>query len=108
LPVVNNDDKGEFEEKPLTKISVDEAEILVKDGATLVDVRSKQEYDEKHISGAVNIQYTDIHAVAGEYLRDKNDVIIVYCSTGKRSSQAKRSLDYLGYKNVMYLGGVKL
>ena len=52
--------------------------------------------------------YTEIHAVAGDFLKDKTRPVIVYCSTGKRSLQAKTSLDYLGYEKVYYLGGIKL
>ncbi|MGN0149782.1 MAG: rhodanese-like domain-containing protein [Clostridia bacterium] len=106
--VINRDDKGEFKAKPLNKISMEEAQKLILDGAYLVDVRSRQEYDEKHLDRAINIPYTDIHATAGNFLKDKSKPVLVYCATGKRSFQAKTSLDYLGYDNVYYLGAVKL
>ncbi|MGN0180904.1 MAG: rhodanese-like domain-containing protein [Candidatus Ornithomonoglobus sp.] len=107
-PVINRDDKGEFKPKPLNKISLDETSVLLKNGAYLVDVRSQSEYEERHLNGAINLPYTDIHAIAGIFLKDKTKPVIVYCATGKRSFQAKTSLDYLGYENVYYLGGVRV
>lgn len=105
-PVINKDDKGEVNEKPLHKITMDEARELMQNGAALVDVRDGEEYAKSHLDGAINIPYMDIHAIAGNYLKDKSQPVIVYCATGKRSSQAKTSLDYLGYENVYYLGGI--
>ena len=87
-------------------ITLKQARQLMKNGACLVDVREADEYRKKHIENAINVPYTDIHAIAGDFLKDKNSDIIVYCMTGKRSFQAKQSLDYLGYKNVYFLGGL--
>lgn len=106
--LINKDDKGEFEQKPINKISLDEMKRLVNNGAYLVDVRTEEEYKLSHLDRAINVAYTDIHAVAGNYLSDKTKPVIVYCTTGKQSMQAKTSLDYLGYEKVYYLGGVKL
>lgn len=101
-------DKNEIFQKTVIKISMTEAEELMKRGAYLIDVRERHEYAEKHIDGAINIPYTDIHAIAGHFISDKTKDIIVYCSTGKRSSQAVTSLRYLGYENIYYLGGIKM
>lgn len=95
-----------FDEKPLRKISGGEAVRLMEQGAVLVDVRTAQEYSVKHLDGAINIPYTEIHAMAETVLKDRISPVIVYCATGKRSLQAKQSLDYLGYTGVYYLGGV--
>lgn len=91
----------------LEKISMGKAEELIKNGALLFDVRSREEYSESHLGGALNAPYTDIHVLTG-LAPDKEQNIIVYCSTGKRSSQAKYTLNYMGYKNVYYLGGIEL
>lgn len=85
-------------------VTLEQAEQLVKNGAILVDVREHGEYIKKHMKNAINVPYTDIHATAGDILKDKDVNIVLYCMTGKRSSQAKQSLDYLGYKNVYRLG----
>ena len=68
----------------------------------ILDVRTKEEYDESHVKDAVNIPYdlidesTDI---------DKNFIIFVYCKSGKRADIAKEKLESLGY-NVYNLGGI--
>lgn len=106
--IENKDDRGEFGISSLSPITMAEVQELLAKGAQLIDVRSPQEYEERHLAGAVNIPYMDIHAIAGNFIKDKQTDVIVYCTTGKRSSQAKRSLDYLGYEHVHYLGGVDL
>lgn len=106
ISVTNKDDKGEWKLPPLVKISQEEAERLCKNEAQLVDVRGKDEYEAKHLDGAINIYYADVHSISHWYL-DKKKPVIVYCATGKRSAQAKRSLDYLGYE-AYWLGGVEL
>lgn len=66
----------------------------------LLDVRSVQEYKEGHITGAVNIPVYDLKQKAKDMLRDKNTVIIAYCSAGIRSRKAIKILMKLGYKNL--------
>lgn len=98
----------EFKEPDrLEKISMDKAEELIKNGAVLFDVRSADEYAKGHLDGALNAPYTDVHVLTG-LAPDKGQNVIVYCTTGKRSSQAKYTLEHMGYKNVYYLGGIEL
>ncbi len=104
--IKNKEDKGEFEFKPIEKISLQQALQMQSSGAYLVDARSPEEYEKGHLCGAINIPYTDIHGLAKEMLKDKNRKVIVYCATGKRSEQSHISLDYLGY-DVYYLGGIE-
>jgi rhodanese-related sulfurtransferase len=85
-------------------VTSSEASSLIKDGAILVDVRTKEEYDEKHITGAVNIPLSEIEDGNIEY--DKNTAIIVYCRSGNRSSSAAKKLIALGYTNVYDLGSI--
>ena len=96
---------NEFEERPFQKITLDGVENLIKKSAVLVDVRTVAEYGSGHLNGAINLPYTDIHAEAARFLTDKSVPVIVYCATGKRSTQAAKSLQYMGYKNVYYLEG---
>lgn len=83
----------------------DKTELLNR-GALLVDVRSSQEFEKTHLSGAINIPYADIYLNASKFLPDKDQAIIVYCATGKRSVMAKERLDHMGYRNVYFLGGI--
>ena len=92
----------------IERISVDKAKELIADGAILLDVRSADEYKNGHLYGAINAPYTEIHVAVSSLVPDKEQNIIVYCATGKRSSQAKYTLNYMGYKNVYYLGGIEL
>lgn len=101
--VLNKHDKGEHVWKPVQWIDISDVEQLLAEGAMLVDVREEEEYDEKHLPGAINVPYTGIHATAKEKLRDKKQPLILYCATGKRSSQAKQSLEYLGYERIYLL-----
>lgn len=66
----------------------------------LLDVRSKQEYDEGHLPGAINISVYDLPYKAEKELKNKNCIIIAYCSAGIRSRKAVNILRKLGYKNL--------
>jgi rhodanese-related sulfurtransferase len=80
---------------------VDYAE-LVKQGALVVDVRSKGEYAGGHIKGSINIPVDQINTNTGRL--DKNKVIITCCASGMRSGAAKNILKSKGYTQV-YNGG---
>ena len=66
----------------------------------IIDVRTKEEYDEGHVVDSVNIPYDEINE---ESNLDKNKIIFVYCKSGNRSSIAFSKLDSLGF-NVYDLG----
>lgn len=87
-------------------ITEQKKERLMRNGAILVDVRSRQEFKKMHLDGSVNIPYADIYLNVGKVLPDTERPIIVYCATGKRSCMAKERLDFMGYKNVYYMGGI--
>lgn len=102
-PVKDCGVEEEWKEKPLEKISLHEVMELAAKGAALVDVRTAEEYERRHLKGAVNLPYTDIHGQAPSVLTDKKRPVIVYCATGKRSAQAAGSLNCLGYEKVYCL-----
>ncbi len=72
----------------------------------LLDVRTKEEYVERHIPGSMLIPVDRLESVAEEQLTDKNATIIVYCRSGRRSAIAAQALADLGYRNVYDLGGI--
>ena len=76
---------------------------LVKQGALILDVRSKGEYSSGHIQGSVNIPVEQLGNNLGK-LKDKNKTIITCCASGMRSASAKGILTSNGYQNV-YNGG---
>ena len=71
----------------------------------VIDVRSKGEYDSGHVLDSINIPHYEIRNKIGEFVKDKNTPINVYCAAGSRSSSAKSVLIDLGYANVANLGG---
>ena len=83
-------------------------EILKNRNAYLIDVRSIQEYKEGHLNGAINIPVFEIERKIEEVVKNKETDIIVYCSSGGRSRQAKEILDRLCFKNVYNLKATNL
>ena len=75
-------------------INIKEFEQKIKNGAVVVDVRSNLEYDEGHIDGAISLPEYDINIEnTNKTLPDKNETILVYCSTGERSKKAKQNIE---------------
>ena len=82
-------------------------EKIINEGAVLVDVRTQEEYDEAHIDGAILLTLDSIDENSILNVVDsKDDVIIVYCKSGNRSSQALEKLKSLGYEKVYDLGAM--
>ena len=72
----------------------------------ILDVRSQEEFDQGHIPGAILIPDTEIEARAEKELHDKDQLILVYCRSGRRSKLAAESLVKLGYTNIREFGGI--
>jgi phage shock protein E len=83
--------------------SVDLAD-LAKQGAIILDVRSKGEYASGHIKGSINISVDQLGKNLSQ-LKDKNKPIITCCASGMRSASAKSLLKSNGYTNVHNGGG---
>ena len=83
--------------------SVDYAD-LVKQGAVILDVRSKGEYSGGHIKGSINVSVDTLSSNLAK-LKDKNKTIITCCASGMRSASAKSILKSNGYTNVYNGGG---
>ncbi len=76
---------------------------LVKEGALIIDVRTKAEFSTGHIKGSINIPLDRIDANIAK-LKNKNQVIITCCASGSRSRVAQSGFKTRGYANV-YNGG---
>ena len=72
----------------------------------ILDVRTKEEYDQGHISGALLLPNTDIAKKAADALPDKDVPILVYCRSGNRSKSASEDLISMGYTQVYDFGGI--
>jgi len=77
---------------------------LVKQGAIILDVRSKLEYDGGHINGSLNIPVDQLSKNLAK-LKDKGKPIITCCASGGRSASAKSILQSNGYTQVHNGGG---
>ena len=75
-------------------------------GYIILDVRTQEEYDEAHIPGAIVIPNTELEARAESELPDKDQMILVYCRSGRRSRLAAEILVELGYTNIYEFGGI--
>ncbi|MDL2225010.1 rhodanese-like domain-containing protein [Eubacteriales bacterium OttesenSCG-928-M02] len=75
------------------------------EGAVLLDVRSKDEYQNGHVPGSKNIDVGEI-AKASLVISDKATPLFVHCLSGARSSKAVNALKNMGYTNVKDIGGI--
>jgi len=89
-------------------ITAEEAKAIMDsgEGYIVLDVRTREEYDEGHIPGAVLVPNTEIEERAEENLPDKDQLILVYCRSGRRSKMAAEILAELGYTNIREFGGI--
>ena len=89
-------------------ITAEEAKRIMdnEEGYIILDVREQDEYDAGHIPGAILIPYTQIGEKANEMLPDKDQLILVYCRSGRRSKIAAEALAELGYTNIKEFGGI--
>ena len=74
-------------------------------GATIVDVRTPEEFEEEHFPNALNISVEQVQDRLAEF-GDKNNPVIVYCASGSRSAYAARALKMAGFKDVINAGGL--
>lgn len=71
----------------------------------LLDVRSKQEYQQGHINGAINISYDLLTEKSGLIDADKDQEIIIYCRSGRRAQVAYQTLQQKGFTQLIMLQG---
>ena len=79
--------------------------FMKKNNVYLIDIRSKQEYEEGHLDGAINISLYNIEKEIEKVVKNKSSKVILYCSSGSRSKKAKKILEDLGYNEVYNLEG---
>jgi rhodanese-related sulfurtransferase len=72
----------------------------------ILDVRTREEYEQGHIPGALLIPNTEIRERAERELQDKDQLILVYCRSGNRSKKASQILVELGYTRIREFGGI--
>ena len=100
--------KENEQEAVYMNITAEEAKQIMdtEEGYLILDVREQDEFDAGHIPGAILIPYTQIEEKADEMLPDKDQLILVYCRSGRRSKIAADALAELGYTNIKEFGGI--
>ena len=86
-----------------TTITENEAKPLMENNAVIIDVRSETEFASGYIDGALNVPVNNISSLVDTI--NKDTVIILYCASGMRSSNAAKTLVELGFTNVYNLDG---
>lgn len=76
---------------------------LIKDDILLLDIRTKEEYEEKNIPNSINIQLNDLLYNIDEIEEYKNKKVVVYCRSGHRSITACNLLSMEGFTNLYNL-----
>ena len=99
---------AQSEESTYRQVNAEEADSMMEEesGYLILDVRTAEEYSEKHIPGAINIPNETIGTEDIPELPDKEQLILVYCRSGNRSKQASEKLVKLGYTNIVEFGGI--
>ena len=100
--------KENAREAMYVNITAQEAKTIMdtEQGYVILDTRTREEYDQGHIPGAIQISHDEITEKAEEVLTDKDQLILVYCRSGRRSKIAAEALVELGYTNIKEFGGI--
>ena len=90
------------------QISQDEARLLMAESEDriILDVRTKEEYTEGHIPGAICVPNETIGTEMPKELPEKEQLILVSCRSGNRSKKAAEKLVKIGYTNIKEFGGI--
>lgn len=102
------EESTETSELTYTIVSAEQAKQMMEteEDYVILDVRTDEEYNESHIPKAVLIPDYEVEQRAEAELPDKDQLILVYCRSGRRSKLAAQTLVDLGYKNVYEFGGI--
>ncbi len=89
-------------------ITPNEAHTMMSEssGYILLDVRTPEEFEQIRIDGAVLIPDYELAERAPEELADQEQIILIYCRSGRRSADAASILAKMGYINVYDFGGI--
>ena len=93
--------KSEIEEVDASRAS----ELRETDSPVFVDVRERNEWDEGHVPGAVHVPKSYLESRIEQAVPDRDATVVVYCASGSRSAFAAKTLEELGYENVVSLAG---
>ena len=101
-------DKENSQGAGYVNITAEQAKEIMdsQDGYIILDVRAQDEFDESHIPGAILIPHDEITEKAEDLLTNKDQLILIYCRSGRRSKLAAEAFVELGYTNIKEFGGI--
>ena len=108
LMLTGCDEAGNPRTNTYRQITMDEAVNMMAEesGYIILDVRRPDEFAAGHIPNAINVPNETIGTAEIPELPDKNQLILVYCRSGRRSKEASEKLVKLGYTKIVEFGGI--
>lgn len=106
--VPQNETESEGERMTYTQISMERAVEMMESESDyiILDVRTVEEFNERHIPGAICVPNESIGTEPIDELPQKDQLILVYCRSGRRSKEASEKLAAQGYSNIYEFGGI--
>ena len=85
-----------------TTLSIKDSAQIIKEGALIIDVREKHEYEQAHLEGSILVPLSNISAEKINEINPENNDIIIHCRSGKRSKVAASILIGQNYRGKIY------
>ena len=102
----SSESSSETQSEAVSKdISIDESKKLINDGEVtlILDVRNEDEFAEGHLKNAIQIPVKELKENLNDIEKFKDELVLVYCRSGKRSAEAMDILKENGFKNLVHM-----
>ncbi|GAA0097053.1 rhodanese-like domain-containing protein [Clostridium perfringens] len=102
----SSESSSETQSQAVSKdISIDESKKLINDGEVtlILDVRNEDEFAEGHLKNAIQIPVKELKENLSDIEKFKDELVLVYCRSGKRSAEAVDILKENGFKNLVHM-----
>ena len=102
----SSESSSETQSEAVSKdISIDESKKLINDGEVtlILDVRNEDEFAEGHLKNAIQIPVKELKENLSDIEKFKDELVLVYCRSGKRSAEAIDILKENGFKNLVHM-----
>ena len=102
----SSESSSETQSEAVSKdISIDESKKLINDGEVtlILDVRNEDEFAEGHLKNAIQIPVKELKENLSDIEKFKDELVLVYCGSGKRSAEAVDILKENGFKNLVHM-----
>ncbi len=93
--------------KTIKEVNIDQANTMIADGSTALDIREPAEYEAGNIPNSIHIPRGVLEFQITDHpsFQDRDASIVIYCRSGGRSALAAKSLEKLGYTNTCSMAG---